>query len=272
MAAQAAHATTPDLGAAANFSVLAGTALSCTRSSVTGLVGVADSSIVPTLVAPKCDFQVQVAPGAYANFLTAYGNIADGLFPCQILSGTLAGRTLGPGTYCFTAAATLTGTLTLTGGGPWIFEIGTGGGAFTATNFTVVSDNPCNVFWWVNQDVTLSTSTFQGTILGGGDITTTGTSLEGRALATGAVTMTDSNIIGCTGGNGNGNGKQPCNQGVGNGAEVCDPGNSNQGDPSRSNDELGGTPGNPGRKGGNSSADASANANGNANSNAKSNK
>jgi hypothetical protein len=29
------------------------------------------------------------------------------------------------------------------------------------------------------------------------------------------------------------------------------PGNSNQGNPSRSNDELGGTPGNPGRRGGN---------------------
>ncbi len=42
-----------------------------------------------------------------------------------------------------------------------------------------------------------------------------------------------------------------CNQGVGNGPEGCDPGNSNQGDPNRSNDELGGTPGNPGRKGGN---------------------
>jgi hypothetical protein len=38
---------------------------------------------------------------------------------------------------------------------------------------------------------------------------------------------------------------------VGNGPEGCDPGNSNQGDPLRSNDELGGTPGDPGRKGGN---------------------
>ena len=41
-----------------------------------------------------------------------------------------------------------------------------------------------------------------------------------------------------------------CNQGVGNGPEDCDPGNSNQGDPDNSNDENGGTPGNPGSKGG----------------------
>lgn len=32
-----------------------------------------------------------------------------------------------------------------------------------------------------------------------------------------------------------------CNQGLGNGAEGCDPGNSNQGDPTNSNDEPDGT-------------------------------
>ena len=42
--------------------------------------------------------------------------------------------------------------------------------------------------------------------------------------------------------------KRHCNQGVGNGPEGCDPGNSNHNQPS--NDENGGTPGNPGRKGG----------------------
>ena len=103
------------------------------------------------------------------------------------------------GTYCFDVAATLTGTLTLTGTGPWLFEIGTGGtGALTATGFTVVGSTPCNVTWWVRNDVTLSTSAFQGTILGGGAITLTDTNLTGRALATGAVTMTNSPIVGCT--------------------------------------------------------------------------
>jgi hypothetical protein len=47
---------------------------------------------------------------------------------------------------------------------------------------------------------------------------------------------------------------------VGNGPEGCDPGNSNQGDPARSNDELGGTPGDPGRKGGNGKQDGVAQA------------
>lgn len=82
------------------------------------------------------------------------------------------------------------------------------------------------------------------------------TPFNGNALAKSAVTLTDITVTACeaSGGNGHGNGgnsQSRCNQGVGNGPEDCDPGNSNQGDSSRSNDELGGEPGNPGRKGGN---------------------
>ena len=71
-------------------------------------------------------------------------------------------------------------------------------------------------------------------------------------MALAAVTMTGATVNGCEGTS------QPeppersrCNQGVGNGPEGCDPGNSNQGSPNRSNDELGGTPGDPGRMDGN---------------------
>ena len=269
VAPMAAAAASPagGLGAAAGFAVLADTALTCTTSTVTGPVGVSSSTTAVTQTG--CTLTVQVAPGAYAGFLTAYSGIAGSLGKCTVLTGTLAGVTLGPGTYCFDAAAVLTGTLTLTGTGPWLFEIGTSGtGALTATDFTVVGSNPCNATWWVRQAVTLTTSAFQGTILAGTDITLTGTTLTGRALATGAVTMTDSHIVGCTG---TGKGvKQHCNQGVGNGPEGCDPGNSNQGDAARSNDELGGTPGHPGRQGGNRNANVQAKGNSTLHSNARS--
>ena len=247
VAAQAA--TMPGLGTAAGFAVLAGKALTCTDSNVTGPVGVVTGIAVTST---RCKMQVQNADGAYSDFLKAYGTIGGslGCLPANTLTGTLAGVTLGPGTYCFDAAAALTGTLTLNGGGPWIFEIGAKAvGALSATSFTVVSDNPCNTLWWVQADVTLTTSAFQGTILGGGDITLTGTSVAGSVFATGAVTMTGSNIFGCNAAGAVA--KHHCNQGVGNGPEGCDPGNSNQGDKSRSNDELGGTPGDPGRQGGN---------------------
>jgi hypothetical protein len=249
MAAQAAGG----LGTAAGFAVLAsGTGLTCTDTNVTGPVGIVTGTAVTST---RCHMQVQNADGAYADFRALYTGIAGNLTPCTVLSGTLDGQSLGTGTYCFDAAAALTGTLTLLGSGPWLFEIGSGAvtgatvGALTATNFTVVGTNPCNAMWWVRDDVTLTTSAFQGTILGGGDITITGTSIAGRLLATGAVTMKGSNVFGC---DANGTvATHHCNQGVGNGPEGCDPGNSNQGDESRSNDELGGTPGNPGRQGGN---------------------
>jgi hypothetical protein len=248
VAAQASGGT----GTAAGFAVLAdSTGLTCTNSTITGAVGIATSSTPVTNT--LCTMQAaQVAGGAYANFVNIYNGIAGHLKPCTVLSGTLAGRSLSAGTYCFPAAAALTGTLTLTGSGPWLFEIGTSGtGALAANSFTVVGGNPCNVTWWVRQAVALTTSTFQGTILAGADITLTGTTLTGRTLAKGAVTLTDSQIVGCTTAiaSGRHHEKQAkhCNQGVGNGPEGCDPGNSNH--KNTSNDELGGTPGDPGRQG-----------------------
>src|SRR5450759_1978803 len=78
MAAQAAGGglPAPDLGAAANFAVLAGTALTCTDSNVAGTVGV---NFTTAFASTRCKMQVQYAPGAYGAFLTAYGTIAHNL-------------------------------------------------------------------------------------------------------------------------------------------------------------------------------------------------
>ncbi len=262
----------PSLGSASGFAALAGGpaagAVTCTGSTVTGDVGVVSPG---TSVGCTPTGTVYTnATAAYADFLFAYDSFPS--IPCdQILTGTLAGVTLSPGVYCFTAAAALTGTLTLNGpaDGVWIFKIGTGGtGALTGTNFSVVmaggaAGTTCpNVYWWVAQAATLTTSIFQGTILAGADITVNYSILKGDLLAggagststpTGAVTLTGSTVTACPPAGGTVvHVKVKCNQGVGNGPEGCDPGNSNQGDPSRSNDEPAGTaPGNPGRKGGN---------------------
>ncbi len=211
------------------------------------------------------------ATAAYADFLSAYATLAS--IPCdQTLTGTLAGVTLAPGVYCFDAASTTTGgTLTLKGpvNGMWLFKIGTlGTGALTGTNFSVVmagGGQACNVNWWVAQAATMTDSNFQGTILAGADITVTRGTFNGDALAggagttavpTGAVTLTGpgGTVAGCatlTRATGCEENERPkhkhCNQGVGNGPEGCDPGNSDHHNPS--NDELGGTPGDPGRQG-----------------------
>jgi len=257
MAAQAASA--PNLGSAANFAVLAdSTGVTCTDSTVIGPVGVSSGNTPVT--STNCTMQdPQVAPGAYRDLLTAYSGYAalalSVCTPANTITGTLDGMTFASGgVFCLSAVAK-TGTIQLVGSGPWTFLIvASGAGALTASSFTVLGSNPCNATWWAEQAVTLKDSTFQGTIIAGADITLTRTKIAGSVLATGAVTMTGSTVTGCaaTGsGGGGGGGHQACNQGVGNGPEGCDPGNSNQGDKSRSNDELGGTPGDPGRQGGN---------------------
>ncbi len=249
--------TGPSFGSAGGYAILAGTAVTCTDSTVTGDVGVSPGT---DITQTNCTIDGSIhagdasAAGAMGDFLSAYDALA--LAECdEYLTGTLAGVTLTPGVYCFDAAATLTGELTLSGpaNGVWIFKIGTSGtGALTGTNFSVIMEGggePCSVYWWVAEAATMTDSEFVGTILAGAAITITRGTFHGDAFAQAAVTMTGATVTGCER---NGQPQRSrCNQGVGNGPEGCDPGNSNQGDPSRSNDELGGTPGNPGRKGGN---------------------
>jgi hypothetical protein len=254
VAAKPLALTVPGLGTAASFAVLAGTAVTCTDSTVFGDVGVYPGTAVTQTnctITGKVHAGDGVAKQAQKDFLAAYDKFAA--IPCDtILTGTLDGVILTPGVYCFDAAATLTGTLTLSGpsNGIWIFKIGTSGtGALTGTNFNVVMAGDaqlCNVYWWVAQAATMTSSNFIGTILAGAAITVTGGTFNGDALAKAAVTLTGANLVGCEGG-GHGNLRSRCNQGVGNGPEGCDPGNSNNHNPS--NDETGGTPGDPGRQG-----------------------
>lgn len=268
VAAQA-ETSSSGLGSASGFAVLSaapggGGAVTCTGGTITGNVGSSGSaaSVVQTGCTIHGNVVAPVSTAVVAGFNSAYNALAA--MSCgQTLTGTLAGVSLAPGIYCFTAAATLTGTLTLQGPstGTWIFKIGSGTpptGALTGTGFTVVmagGGQPCNVSWWVAQAATMTDSQFVGTILAGAAITLTGGTFSGNALAGAAVTITGTTLVGCVSTLGHGKEKEKkkehCNQGVGNGPEGCDPGNSNQGDPSRSNDELGGTPGDPGRQGGN---------------------
>lgn len=59
----------------------------------------------------------------------------------------------------------------------------------------------CNVYWWVVEAATMTTSDFMGTILAGAAITVTGGTFNGNALAKAAVTLTGVAATGCEGGN-----------------------------------------------------------------------
>jgi hypothetical protein len=284
---QSAATSGPSLGAAASFALLSaaplnGGAVTCTNTpptpTITGNVGSSGpaASVTNTGCTITGAIIAPVSAQVLRDFNTAYDALAPKTGDCNsahTLASTIpASVTLPPGTYCTGAALTATNvTLTLdplgNANAAWIFKIGTSGtGALTGTNFTVAmagGGQACNVTWWVAQAATLTDSPFIGTILAGAAITvktstaTVGT-FNGRALAKAGVTITGTNVTGCAGSSSNGNGKDKgkdhdkdkdhCNQGVGNGREGCDPGNSDH--RHGSNDEDGGSRGDPGRKGG----------------------
>ncbi|MHB1619119.1 MAG: ice-binding family protein [Sulfuricella sp.] len=257
------------LGSASGFSVLGGTNVTCTSGVVTGDVGVAPGGAVP-FTNTGCTFGGAIPPAtntaavqARIDFLSAYAALRLQTNSCVQLPGNLADQNLAPGVYCIDAVAKA-GTLTLTGPatGVWVFLVD---GALTGTNFSVAMAGgalPCNVYWAPTAAVTMTTSAFKGNVLAGdaigGSITLTGGTLAGRAFSNVAVTMTDANVIGCDALSGSTStckdndrddedkDHHKCNQGVGNGSEGCDPGHSNK--HHSSNDEDGGTPGNPGRR------------------------
>lgn len=274
----AAAAEAPALGAASTFAVLSaargGTgAVTCTDSSITGDVG--SSGLPASVTQTGCTITgaivAPVSTRVLADFNAAYDSYATIACTATLDAAyTGAALTLVPGIYCSAAGVTFTDTtVTLDAQGDanavWIFKIGTGGtGALTGTNLSVVLTNgaqPCNVSWWVAEAATLTTTGFQGTILAGAAITMTGLTenpiapFNGNALSKAAVTLTNVVMTACKASGSPGGSRAKCNQGVGNGPEGCDPGNSNQSRISpfgpNSNDEVGGVPGNPGRKGGN---------------------
>jgi len=110
----------------------------------------------------------------------------------------LGAVTLSPGVYCFNTSAQLAGTLTLNGGGVYVFKMGTT--LTTASNSSVVLAKGAtagNVFWQVGSSATLGTNTaFEGSILANiSDTITAGASVTGRVFAlTGAVTLSGNRI------------------------------------------------------------------------------
>ena len=195
------------LGAAEDFAVLGGSAVTCTGSAIEGDVGVDLGGPVTRTGCPisgAVQAGSSVAQQAYGDFLLGYA--ALGSVPCDVnLTGNpLIGQSLAPGVYCFDVAVTQTGGVLTLVGSPtdtWIFKIGTSGtGALTGTNFSVVMPGGqfCNdnVFWLAADAVTLTDSVFVGSILAGTAVTITRGSLDGQALAKAAVTLTGTSVCG----------------------------------------------------------------------------
>ena len=208
--ATAMAATDPLLNTSGNFAVLSGAGMTNTGPSwITGAIGASGAGITgfpPGTAGPQ---HIGDSPytTAETDLVGTYTRAAAEPTTTDYTGVNLGGLTLGPGVYNQTTAPTLTGTLTLSGGGIYIFKIGST--LITASGSRVSLINgaqPCDIFWTVGSSATLNTSTtFVGNILAVASIQMlTGATLNGRALAqTAAVTLDTNRIIqpaGCPGG------------------------------------------------------------------------
>ncbi|MDD5370849.1 MAG: ice-binding family protein [Anaerolineaceae bacterium] len=204
VSARSLAATSPTLGTAASYSVLAGQTVTNTGvTTIPGDLGVSPGSAItgfpPGVVTPPGTIHAADANAADAQI----ANTAAFTSLDQACDTTYTGAQdltlvspLGPGIYCADAFL-LTGNLTLNGTGVWIFK--SAATLTTSANSSVTGGDACNVWWRLVSSGTLGTGTaFIGNILASTSITLqTGASLNGRALAqTGAVTLDSNSITG----------------------------------------------------------------------------
>jgi LPXTG-motif cell wall-anchored protein len=212
LGAPSANAATPTilLGTAANFSVLAGTAVTNTgATTINRDVGVYSGTSItgtpPAVIGGTTHAGDAVALQAKSDLTTAY-NVAAGRTPTTVLAGgLLGGLTLVDGVYNSGGfILDLTGTVTLNGQGDpnsvWIFQATSS--LITASSGAAVrlinGASPCNVFWQVTSSANLGSGTsFVGTIMADTSITLqSGVTVDGRALAsTGNVTLINDTFI-----------------------------------------------------------------------------
>jgi hypothetical protein len=198
-------ATQPRLGTASNFAVLGGQSISNTGATViNGDVGLSpggSSSVTgfpPGIINGAPHYADAVALQAKNDLVTAYNDAANQTPFVDMSNVNLGNQNLTPGVYHFSSSAMLTGPLTLSGFGVFIFQIGSA--LTTASGSSVLLTNgaqACGVYWQVTSSATFGTTTaFQGTVMALQSITmNTSATLIGRALARNASVTLDTNTI-----------------------------------------------------------------------------
>jgi hypothetical protein len=214
---------TIDLGVAANYVILAKTAINNhSTSAITGDLGLspAAASYITAFALTKATgyaTSAQVTGKIYAadmasptpinlttavnNMITAYNDAAGRPIPdfTEVGAGNIGGKTLLSGLYKWTSNVTIPTDVTISGGADdvWIFQISGNLTMSSAKNIILTGGAQAkNIFWQVAGQATIGTTAkFKGNILSMTGITfQTGASLEGRALAQTAVIL-DKNVI-----------------------------------------------------------------------------
>lgn len=194
-------ATSPTLNGSSGYSVLGGAAITNVGTTTTdGAVGVSPGTSITggTITAGGGIHSNDAsAIAAQADISTATTGVWDVLDQaCDYTYGaqdlTLISP-LVPGVYCSTSSFSLSGNLTLTGTGVWIFK--TVSTLITSSGSSVTGGDACNVWWRIGSAATFGTTTsFIGNIITANVADTTalgtGATLNGRVLAQAAQTVT----------------------------------------------------------------------------------
>jgi hypothetical protein len=193
-----------NLGSAASFAVLAGTALTNNAGGttlITGDVGSPSQTTDPVLAAGYTNYKSgAILENALADLQVAItdanSRTCDVNFAGDI---DLGGLVLAPGVYCYAGAINITGTLKLNGPGVYIFR--TAQTLNTASNSIVELTNGAtagDVNWLPVGPTTLGANgAFIGSVLGQSAAITVGdntTLLNGRVLSAAAVTLRNNKI------------------------------------------------------------------------------
>jgi hypothetical protein len=202
-ASAASYEDAVGLGTADPFSVLAGSTVTNTGSTVlSGELGVSPGNAItgfPPGTAAAIHAGDADAASAQSAVTAAYLD-AEGRAPTgTALGSAVAGGTFLAGVYNATSSLDVSGAVTLDGEGDpnavFVFQVGASMTTASSTSIVLTGNTQaCNVFWQVAGSATLgSSTTFAGTVLALTSITLdTGTTVAGRALArNGAVTLDD---------------------------------------------------------------------------------
>jgi len=203
-------ATSPALGAADPFSILAGTYTNTAPgTTLNGDLGYTTGPAVAPTVSGTTHSADSVYNQAGIDQGTALSNLNGQACSFSFAPGAInlaTDTTHGPvgvytpGVYCITGAASVGsgGTITLNGAGTYIFRMD--GALTTSANSIVTTSNgasACNVWWTPTAATTLgATSTFLGTDIDASGITIGSTvTWTGRALAFGGTVSTSVDTI-----------------------------------------------------------------------------
>jgi hypothetical protein len=214
---------TVNLGTAANYVILAKTAINNNpTSAITGDIGLspaATSYITGLALTDATGYatSAQITGHAYAadmvsptssnlttavgDMITAYNDAAGRPSPdfLELATGNIGGKTLVAGLYKWTNTVTAPVDLVISGSATdiWIFQIAGDLTISSGVNITLSGGaKPENIFWQVAGEVTLgTTANFKGIVLSMTGITlNSGATFKGRALAQTAVIL-DANAV-----------------------------------------------------------------------------